>query len=962
MTSSNASIPDSARGHQAATATIALPDIPALCVNSREAALMSTEGEIKTLSHDAARMLLHKKPVMLCHTPFTLARLGLQECAAFDVLELYAFVHPAQFCVPTPAGLCKALGLNPPQDLEDAPFALADIARALLQDLQADPLKAKADPLKIAGLMGLQGKGWCWTPYIYIALGQPYDSTAEVFGKSALNVWRNLPEWAEEAPPPPAGHEGVSAQEAAERLQVLLGYEAETRNEQRFYAESMAEVFAPVTEEQEPHIVLAEAGTGIGKTLGYLSPASVWAEKNKGAVWISTYTKALQRQIDQELNRLYPEPALKETHVAIRKGRENYLCLLNFEDAANGAALARYPDHAIATGLMARWIAASKDGDLSGADFPGWLPGLLGYAHTTGLADRRGECVYSACDHYSRCFVEHSVRKTKHARLVIANHALVMISAALSQPGDDMPTRMIFDEGHHLFHAADSAYSAHLTGRETRDLRRWILGAEGGKQSRARGLKKRLEDLLEGDDKAMKMAHAILHEAQGLTAEGWSKRLKNDEKGGTGNTGNTGNAGHSGPSGPAEEFLALIYKQVIARNNDKDSLYSIETPVHPVHPDIIPKAQALRGMLRALQKPMQQLIRHLQDKLAQDNGEMDSDTRKRMDAVAQSLYRRSTITLGSWIKMLEDLETGAAGVAGVTDSAATGGQDFVDWLEIERIDGKAYDVGYFRHWVDPMKPFSLSIRPHAHGIGITSASLRDSSGHDEEDWRAASAMTGMDYMAGQVNRITLASPFDYAAQTKIFIINDVRRDDIGQIAGAYRSLFEASQGGALGVFTAIQRLRAVHNKIAAKLEDKGLALYSQHVDQIDSGSLVDMFREDIHACLLGTDAVRDGVDVPGESLRLLVFDRVPWPRPTILHKARREAFGGRNYDELITRMKLKQAYGRLIRRRTDKGVFVMLDNMFPSRLHNAFPPDVEIVKCGLAEAREAIAEFLKNYP
>src|SRR5690606_424041 len=105
--------------------------------------------------------------------------------------------------------------------------------------------------------------------------------------------------------------------------------------------------------------------------------------------------------------------------------------------------------------------------------------------------------------------------------------------------------------------------------------------------------------------------------------------------------------------------------------------------------------------------------------------------------------------------------------------------------------------------------------------------------------------------------------------------------------GAYRALFEASGGGALGLFTAISRLRAVHEKISLPLEEAGLPLYSQHVDDIDAGTLVDMFRDDIHACLLGTDAIRDGVDVPGESLRLIVFDRVPWPRPTILHKARR---------------------------------------------------------------------------
>ena len=73
---------------------------------------------------------------------------------------------------------------------------------------------------------------------------------------------------------------------------------------------------------------LAEAGTGVGKTLGYIAPASVWAEKNEAPVWLSTYTRNLQHQIDQELDRLYPDPIVKARRVVVRKGRENYLCLL----------------------------------------------------------------------------------------------------------------------------------------------------------------------------------------------------------------------------------------------------------------------------------------------------------------------------------------------------------------------------------------------------------------------------------------------------------------------------------------------------------------------------------------------------------------------------------------------------------------------------------------------------------
>ena len=93
-----------------------------------------------------------------------------------------------------------------------------------------------------------------------------------------------------------------------------------------------------------------------------------------GAVWISTYTKALQRQLDREGHRLFPDPAERKAKIVIRKGRENYLCLLNLEDALQGGFAGRA---AILAQLVARWAAYSKDGDMVGGDLPGWLTSLF---------------------------------------------------------------------------------------------------------------------------------------------------------------------------------------------------------------------------------------------------------------------------------------------------------------------------------------------------------------------------------------------------------------------------------------------------------------------------------------------------------------------------------------------------------------------------------------------------------
>ncbi|HUD51438.1 helicase C-terminal domain-containing protein, partial [Parvibaculum sp.] len=282
-------------------------------------------------------------------------------------------------------------------------------------------------------------------------------------------------------------------------------------------------------------------------------------------------------------------------------------------------------------------------------------------------------------------------------------------------------------------------------------------------------------------------------------------------------------------------------------------------------------------------------------------------------------------------------------------------------FSIDRIGGREADVGMHRHWRDPTIPFAEAVLEPAHGVVITSATLRDRLIDDpdaDEGWASAEVRTGVTHLALPVRRASMASPFDYATQARIFIVRDVSRNDLNQIASAYRELFLAAGGGALGLFTAIHRLRAVHERLMGPLEEAGLSLYSQHVDALDTGTLVDIFRAERHACLLGTDAVRDGVDVPGDSLRMIVFDRVPWPRPDILHKARRERFGGPRYDDMLTRLRLKQAFGRLIRSARDKGVFIMLDSRLPTRLTSAFPPDVAVERLGLAEAVAGAREFL----
>ena len=906
-----------------------LPDSPVVVSTARDLVCLSPDGELDRIDLSSAVSWLHDRAVLTCNARLLARRLNIDSIATFDVLELFAFVRPAQPCVPTPAGLAQEFGLAKPTSPEQACLAIAEVAKRLLTEAGRDP-DARLGPLAA----GMAAGGWPWADYILSARRATREEFTHTEIRRALSIWTRLPEWQETGLPQPAGQKPVAPHEARRRLAEMVQQTTtgapEPRPQQADYTSAACFAFTPRQAEGEPQAVLAEAGTGVGKTLGYLAPATLWAERNGAPVWVSTYTRNLQRQIDQAMQRHYGDPDTAQDKVVVRKGRENYLCLLNLDEALRSTAM--QPVISPALGLMVRWAGATRDGDFSG-DFPFWLTDLLGRPRTTGLSDRRGECIYSACEHYSRCFIEHSVRRARSADIVVANHALVMIQAATGGADDTYrPLRYVFDEGHHIFDTADSAFSANLSGLETSELRRWLIGAEASNRSRARGLRRRMSDLIADNAELEVLVERIVEAARILPGEGWLSRVADGV-----------------PIGALEQFLSVLRRQVYARSASAENSYSMEAEIGPPLEGLEDAAQKSFTALGTLVRPLNHLIRELKDWLDRQAAVMTEDKKRKIESVTRSLTQRGLQMVIFWQDML----------------AAIGAEtppQFVDWFQIDRIEGRDYDVGFHRHWLDPTKPFAEVMSATAHGMLVTSATLTDASGDAAKDWESAEILSGAVHLPTPAIRAQVTSPFDYAANTRIYIVRDVKRTDTEQIAAAYRELFLAAGGGGLGLFTAISRLRLVYDRIAPALEARGIDLHAQHVDGLNATTLVDIFRAEENSCLLGTDAIRDGVDVPGRSLRLLVFDRVPWSRPDILYKARRAAFGGNQYEDRLTRLRLKQAFGRLIRRADDRGVFVLLDSMLPSRLTTAFPPGVAIQRVGLTEAVAGTREFLHLSP
>jgi ATP-dependent DNA helicase DinG len=897
---------------------------------------------------EEARALFEGGPALFAHAAMTASRLRLRppprSPRLFDALELWAFVRPARFCAPSAAGLALAAGLAEPHGAVAQAAALREVAALLLAELVAAPAPSRDEALAQAETLGRTG--WAWAPPVIAALRS--GPQIKPWRGSGLEVWNRLAEWEDHGPAGEPGSEPVDPAAAAARLAELLHRSGltEPRPMQAVFAAETAHAFQPRQREGEPMMMLAEAGTGVGKTLGYLAPASLWAKANGPAVWISTYTRALQRQIERESRSVFPDPADRGRKAVVRKGRENYACLLNFQEAVNTAQLGG--GDLIGLGLAARWLRATTDGDMTGGDFPAWLPGLfaispVAQAGAANLVDRRGECMHAACPHYRACFVEKAIRASRRADLVIANHALVMTQAAFDGArtargaGADVETarltRIVFDEGHHLFDAADSAFAAALSGAESAEMRRWVRGPEG-RGRRGRGLEARLGDLLGEREAPRRALGEAVRAAAALPGESWSGRI-------------APGTGEVSPFGPIETFLAAVLEQLRARAAPSD--VGMECAARPALDRVRETARAAAEAVAALEAPLLALARHLADTLDEEADSLLPGERARIEGALRGLDRRARMILPAWRSMLAAI-----------DENAEDDPDFVDWFDATFLYGRVVDAACRRHWVDPTEPLMGAVIAPAHGVLVTSATLTDPTLADP--FALAEMRTGAARLPERPKTLRLASPFDYGTNARALVVTDVNRDDPRQVAAAMRELFVAAAGGALGLFTAIRRLRAVHERMVGPLAERGLALYAQHVDPLDAGALVDIFRAEEDACLLGTDAVRDGVDVPGRSLRLLVFDRIPWPRPDILHKARRERFGGKAYDDAVARARIAQAFGRLIRRADDRGVFVMLDAAAPTRLFSSLPEGVQIERLGLVAAIEAVAEHLTSRP
>jgi ATP-dependent DNA helicase DinG len=625
-------------------------------------------------------------------------------------------------------------------------------------------------------------------------------------------------------------------------------------------------------------IGLLEAGTGVGKSLGYLVPALRWALVNGERTIVSTNTINLQEQlVGKDLPLLQRALGDQPVRFALLKGWRNYVCRLRLEQAsASGAGL--FEDGAAAElSALRAWAERTSDGSL--ADLPS-PPRPEVWDEVAAEPDLCGRL---KCPHFEACFLFQARREAAQADIIVVNHHLLLSDLAVRRAqqnwGDAavLPAyrRLIVDEGHHL----EDAAAAHLGVTVTR---RGVQRLLGRLDRRGKGLLTALTLRLSAQNDLLSTASLDLVQA----------RLEPSVHA----------ARHKG---------ALVFDLLDALLMESGEAVLRLTDSFAEHP-------IWRAGLDAALTDLLREITLLEDGLALVRERMESDGAKR-DAVTPLLNEMRGVTR----------RLGAVG-DGLTRALRPwpDAEPSVRWLEVR---GRERNVAATSVPLDVAPILRDDLFRRLETAVVTSATLASRS-----DFDFLATRLGLTEPDVEPSTAIFPSPFDFRTQSVLAIPSDVPPPNVdapGHLRTVVRVTLDvagAADGGIFVLFTSHRDVRAVAAELRVRGTDRRWPLLVHGEDARDT--LLRRFRESGRAILLGTASFWEGVDVAGRALRGLVLAKLPFRVPTdpltAAHCEDIERRGGDAFRDFMlphAALRLKQGFGRLIRSTTDHGVVVLCD-------------------------------------
>jgi len=615
--------------------------------------------------------------------------------------------------------------------------------------------------------------------------------------------------------------------------------------------------------------VLVEAGTGTGKSLGYLLPAAYWAMINGRRVVISTNTINLQ---DQLINK--DVPALSETldldlRAAIRKGRSNYLCTRLFQQMRRAG-----PGSADEMTLYARillWLPHSQTGDVGEIILR--TPGeRLVWSKISG---ENPTCTSDQCAS-ENCPLHIARRRAELAHLVIVNHSLLL--ADLKSDGMVLPEYqdLIIDEAHHL----EAAVTDGLSFRADRRFLEAIL--EEVTRPRA-GL------VANAQQRIAAVAPREVSQAVDAIAD----RMRGDAQLATLRT---------------EEFFTTVDFFLRGQERERSQFASQIrlTPAVRVQPDYhyIEEAWSEVGKLYAvLVKGFQKLNQTVADLSHTADIEGADELRAALTNNAQ---------------MLDEARVNLDALVLTPDAA------MIYWAEQFKDNVSLHAAPLH---VGPL--VETHIFQSKETVVLTSATLRTAGqGRTESTFDYVRGRLH----AHDAEELAVGSPFDYKNSTLLYLVSDIPEpNQPGYQRMLEEAIIDAAVtlgGRTLALFTANNQLTQTATAIESTLSAHKIAVLAQ-TQGLSRQQLLEQFRrEGARAVLLGTRSFWEGVDIPGPALTALIIVKLPFDVPSDpIFAARSETYENPFFDYSIPEavLRFRQGFGRLIRRATDEGIVLVLD-------------------------------------
>ena len=618
-------------------------------------------------------------------------------------------------------------------------------------------------------------------------------------------------------------------------------------------------------------VLLAEAGTGTGKTLAYLVPAILKRER----VLISTGTKNLQEQI------FFKDiPALREAlrvpfTATYMKGRANYVCLHKLDQLSEGTGPS---SHDVFLPIIRQWSARTETGDR--AELETLPEDLAFWNEVSATADT---CLGTECPRYDDCFITKMRQRAAASDLVVVNHHLLCADAAVRQSayGEVIPAynRAILDEAHQLEDVATQYFgysvSTYRLEQLARDVERSLLMMAGDERKR-RDEATRIVDRLRDCARAFFNDLALAHRGDA--------RVRNEER--------------------VRATVDSLAQTAEAAADLTGALDIIESALVRLKPNQVRIKPDTTADLRANRGPQPGSVRRHADRSG-GSARPHRDTKddvvpESIDEIIATLARRSR-------ELRDDLRF----------LLRAGDNEFVYFVEL-----RGRGVFLRASPIDVSTIVRELLLDRLQTTVLTSATLAVEGTFDYIRDRLG---------IRHADEVRLPSEFDYTRQAILYLprrMPDPRSENFAVAAGReVIEILKRTQGRAFVLFTSYATMRAVQAMAEMALSYPVLAQGSA-----PRSHLLKQFRTTPHAVLFATSSFWQGVDVVGEALSCVIVDKLPFASPSDPVTAARidliRTRGGDAFNEYqvpLAILTLQQGLGRLIRHRRDRGVLAVLD-------------------------------------